>query len=402
MDYDSLTNAERRDYFATVAGTHKRRVELVILTKDDRPVRSLTNRFLGGSINGDDSRTPVEVMDAEVFDNDYVLDWRNGEHKHFKARVVDARFIPSLDDWVECTVFTGPIWDFERTGPVVSLVAQGSERLAMGSVRRVFSRPRKSKATAVVRDLLKATGAPDRGLKIPGLPARLPGQVTVGVRKGERRDTNGKKKGMGKDKRPKVQVLKGNRSDTYWAKAVAIVHSLNRDLFSDGRGHFVMATPASRPTATLRNKHIVAPVTERRGDDGETPNTWLILGKDPEGPKKQIRAEVAIPAKHPLSAAKQAWHGSPYEITVTVENKNLKRKHQAIAVGARLRDAAMRELIEYEVQALPVVPWIRPGALFSVPTAGGRASVRARQWTLPLGPDASPLTIGANRRSSRR
>ena len=155
----------------------------------------------------------------------------------------------------------------------------------------------------------------------------------------------------------------------------------------------------TKPGASLESRHLVAPVTERRGVDGDVPNTWLILGKNPEGPKKQIRVQVGLPAKHPLSAESLSWHGKPHENTVVIENKHLGRKEQARKVGLRLRDKAIRERVEYEVNALPVIPWIRPGALISVPTEAGRVSARASQWTLPLGPGANPMTIGANRRS---
>ena len=87
-------------------------------------------------------------------------------------------------------------------------------------------------------------------------------------------------------------------------------------------------------------------------------------------------------------------------MTEVIENEHLKRKAQAVKLGIRRRDAAMRELVTYEVEALPVIPWIRPGALVAVSLpGGGKAAMRVHQWTLPLGPDASALTLGANRRS---
>ena len=395
MDFDSLTAAQRRIYLETVAQTHHREVEMRVLTLDGAAVTSLTNVFLGGSIQGDSTRTPCEVLEADVLDEDFKLAWSNGEHRKYKIRVVDSRFIPDLNDWVDQVVFTGPLWDFDRKGPEVSLVAHGSELLALGSVRRVMTRPRKTRATAVIRDLLVAAGATSGVLSIPNLGAKLPERVTIGVRRGKR-------KGHKKDKRKpkKVQMFRATPEDAYWTEAEQIAEAINRDLFCDGRGRFVLRSPVKRPAVTFTNATILSPVSERRPAEGEVTNTWVVLGADPKGPKKRVEARVSLPARHPLSAESLGWHGKPREVIARIENKQLRTNAAARAVGVKHRDRAMREMVEYEVEALPIVGWLRPDSLVSVPTGGGRALARVKQWTLPLGPGADPLVIGANRRRS--
>lgn len=396
MDFDSLTTAQRRLYHATVAQTHHREVELQVLTLNGVAVTSLTNAFMGGSIQGDSTRTPCEVLEADVLDEDFALAWSNGEHRKYKVRVVDSRFIPELNDWVGQVVFTGPLWDFEREGPVVSLVAHGSELLALGSVRRVMTRPRKTRATAVIRDLLSAAGAAPANMSIPNLAAKLPERVTVGIRRGKKR--KGKKD---KRKPPKVQVFRATPEDTYWTEAEQIAEAINRDLYCDGRGRFLLRAEAKRAAVTFSPSTILAPVSERRPTEGEVTNKWVVVGADPKGPKKRVQVEVSLPARHPLSAESLKWHNAPREIIERIENKQLRTKAQARAVGVKHRDRAMRELVEYEVDALPIVGWLRPDSLVSVPVNGGAALVRVKQWTLPLGPGADPLTIGANRRRGR-
>lgn len=401
MLYDSLTKAQKLLYAATVAGTHHRRVELVILTLDDVEVRSLTNRFAGGQVDTDTSRSPAAVLQCQVIDDDFVLDWEHGAHRRFKAKVVDSRFIPTIGsdgEWVEQTVFTGPLWDFNRDGALVDLVAQDTERLAMGSVRQVFTRPRKSKATAVIRDLLNAAGAPDRLIRLPNMSNTLPERVTVGIRVGKRRDENGKKKGLGKDTRRRTRIFRANHSDTYLAEVARIVAALDRVFYADTQGRFVVRAQASKAAAKLTASHVLAPVTVKRSNEDDTTNTWEILGADPKGPKKQVKATVAFPAAHKLSAQSLAWHGKPHALIETVENKHLKTKKQASNYGQRLRDQAMGDLVSYEVQALPMLPWLQQHMGISVPTPGGQVTLRATQWSFPLGPGADPMTLGANRR----
>lgn len=388
MRYESLTAPQRRAYMDTVTGSHHRRIEIVLLTLDGKPVRDLTESFLGGSIQGDVDRTPVEVCDVDVLDVDEHLDWSNGRQRHFKLRVIDSRFVPALDEWVEAVVFTGPVWDFDRQGDVVSLVAQGSERLAMGSLRNVFHRPRKTKATSVIRDLLAAAGAQPQDRRIPSQQARLPESVTIGVNRGKKKE----------DKR-KRRILRATPvEDTYWQTAAEIAEAIDRELYSDGRGRFVLGPATTRPAAWVAGEVLLSPVTEKRVDAAEWPNTWLVVGANPKGPKPQVQVQVQLPPKHPASADSMAWHGKPRDVTVRIENSHLRTKQQARRLGQKYRDRAMRELTEYEVNTLPVVPWLRPNATITAPTSRGRVQVRVRQWTLPLGPGADPLTIGANRR----
>jgi hypothetical protein len=391
MDYDSLDASGRKAYRVAISGSHHRRVYYDLVRVDDTPVRSI-DKPLSGVINGDDDRSPREVLEVDAFDDDHLLDWRLGAHRKFKILVIDARFVPELDDWVERVVFTGQLWDFDREGSVVSLVAQGSERLAMGSVRQVYSKPRKFKGSEVIRDLLTLAGAPKRGLVIPRLSKRLPKSVTVGVRRGP--DQNPDKEGK---QQRKVQRFRAGKADTYWGASRPVAEALDRDLFSDWLGRFVLATPKSAPSVTVTAKQLVGQVVERRGQDGEVVNTWEVHGRNPKGPKPQVHVTAALPKRHASSAQSLDWHGSPRKVIETIENKQL-NKAEALALARRKRDRGERESVEYEIRLLPMIPWVRPGMLVTAPTDKGKVAVRASRWSVPLGPGPDPLVIGANRR----
>lgn len=396
MELGSLNRAQRRAYDSTVSGSHRRDVEVQLLTKNGKLVQSFTNQHLGGVINGDDTRTPREVCEVDLFDPDYTLSWARGEHRRFDLRVIDSRFVPELDDWVSETVFTGPLWDFEREGPVLSLVAQGAERKAMGSVRNPYQAPRKTRATKVIRDLAEAAGAESDDLAVPSLPAQLPERVTVGVKRGK--DRNAKKPGF---QGPKRRVFKAGVEDTYWGEMSQVAQAVDRDLFTDGLGRFLLRSPRTRPSLAVTAQTLLGQPRTRRGDDGEAVNTWLVIGADPKGPKGRVEVEVGLPRKHPESAQAQAWHGKPRKVIERVENPKLRSKAAARRVGVRRRDQAMREGVVVEMECLPVIPWVRPGMLVSAPTPQGQVSARVRQWSLPLGPGADPLLFGGNRRRSR-
>ena len=394
----SLSTTERAIYDRTVRGTHHRAVELeVYRLRDGKAVLSLTNRFLGGQVQGDEDRTPVTFMECELLDDDFALDWSHGEHRKLEVQVIDSRYIPDLDDWVEEVVFRGPLWDFERTGPVVSLTAEGPEKLAQGSIRRADWWPAKTRTTVALKTLLRRAGAQPRHLRIPNLKRTLPRSVTVGVKLGKPPKDDKKK-----DARPKRQRLLVDREDTYWDVAANLAQSLDRDFYADNRGRFVLAHRRTRPTIRLDESSITTPVATKRGDDGEQVNVWIVNGPNPKGPRGRPHARVELPKKHPASARSRRWFDAEREVIETIENQHVRTDKQARRLGERQRDRARREVVTYQVSALPLVAYIRPGSLMSLPTEGGRATGRVGKWTLPFGPGNDPLILGAAKRRKWR
>lgn len=404
-DLDSLLEAERDAYDDAVSTTHHRSIELDFYRrKDGRPVASVREKFVGGTVEGDLARTPVTFLECEFVDDLRDLDWDDGEYRQFFVKVLDSRFVPALDDWVETVAFTGPLWAFEREGAQVRITAEGPEMNAMGSVRRADVWPGGARATKVIRQLLERAGAQQTDLRIPNLKRTLPRSVTVGVRAGKRQDENGKKKGLGKDKRRKRYSLSVDRKDTYWGEAESIAQALNRDLFANAAGEFVLRHPARRPAVRLFKRHLLSPVIPQleESDGGQQPNTWIVSGADPKGPKKRPTARVTLPASHVDSAESLAWNGVPREEIVEIQNRQVKTKRQARRLGERKRDESLREVSAVEVSSLPVLPRWRPHALVSVQTETGRTTSVVRSWQLPLGLGNDPLVLGSTIRTRTR
>lgn len=398
MDYESLTAAQRRTYQAAVAQTHHRRVELHTVRLDGLYPHTFVNAFLGGQVDTDEDSTPMQTLSAvEIYDPNRVLDWENGAHRRFKATVVDSRFIPDLDEWVDCTVFTGPLWDFTRKGPVARLTAQGSERLAMGSVRTTYSRSRKAVATAVIRELLDLAGVPRRLQRIPSLAVRVPESVTIRVKVTTKR----------KDKPAKithVRRLRLTREDSYLTGSADVAEAINRRLVTDGKGRFIVRRDPTKSALTVTDRHLVEPPEEKRTGNADLRNVFIVEGADPKGPKPRIRYEARFPERHVLSAESlRPWPGArPYELIETYRNDHIANVKRAKEIAIRKRDRAAREVVEYSVAMLPVAPWLQVGQIVVVQGRDPIPAVRARQMSLPLGTSADPQTIGSLRLGSKR
>lgn len=390
MDYDNLDATERQAYRDTVFGSHHRRVYFHLLRLNGDHVREIdAESVISAAVHGDNKRAPREILELDVYDDDNLLDWRLGKHRHYMIRVIDSRFVEELDDWVERVAFTGPLWDFDREGPVVSMVAQGPERLAMGSIKKVFKRPRKAKGSEVVRDLLALAGARKGQLLIPRLKKRLPERVQVGVERGP--DRNKEKKGKQQRTVKVYRAGTSNTADTYWGAAEPVAEAMGRVLFGDPRCRFVMS--GSAPKLSVTNRQVIGQVTERRGNDGEVTNTWEVFGRNPKGDRPQVHVVATLPDKHPSSAKKMAWNGEPRKVIETIENQQLDWK-EAKALAKRKRDQGIAETVEREVQLLPVIACVRPGMKVLV----GNTTIRARLWTVGFTQDSGTVTIGGNRR----
>ncbi len=399
LPYASLTKDGKAATAAACQTTHERRVTLTFYRRrDNKVVTSMTNTLLSGSVKGSTKRTPVTYLECDLFDEGYELDWTNGEHRHFDVKVTDARFVPALNDWVTASVFRGPIWNFSRTDRVVSLVAEDAAKNAQGSVRRAYNKPAKTRAVVVMRDLLMMAGARKADIKIANVKDKLPRDVTVGVRRGERRDTNGKAEGKGKDNRKIVQRLKVSRKDTYYDEFEKIAEAVDLDPWVDGDGKFCATRPKQRPSIKVDESLILAPVTEKRADEGEQPNVWLVEGKEYKK-RKQPHARVELPKSHPASAEKTRWNGTERQVIRTLSNPQVKNNTQAKKLGRRQRDKAIRETVNHEVSCVPFLLGFRPFSLASFPVNGGRATGQVPEWTYPLSGN-DPLVLGAIRRRS--
>lgn len=389
MKYDHLTHAQKKLYNQTIVGTHRRRIELHILTLDGKLVRSLSPKYVTGQVTLDVEQTPMMVATLTFVDRHRSLVFEPDSagdapmHRKFMVQIVDSRFIPTVG-WIDCDVFTGPIWDFDRAGAVVSLVAHSVDRLASGTIRRAKMWRRKTKKTTIIRGLLAEAGA--TRMRIPDL--RFTTAVHVHVRQ-----THPKKH----DKEPRtirrVTGFQTTEQNTYWDKATGLADSMSRLLYPTADGTFELRSYPERPVFHFGDCLLGDPDLKRPGKEG--PNTFLVIGAKPKGSKRRVSSGlVGFPAWHPLSADALAWNGKPYQVLEKTQNPHCKTTAECRKVAVRKRDRAARMLVEPSFDA-PPVPWLRPWDLVTVATRAGRLSVHVRQMTYPLGGDETPMTVGS-------
>ena len=406
MDYDSLTPAQRQTYDEAVRGSHHRRVTLNLLDREHKFVASYPDVITGGGISFDEETSPAWRLTLTLVDPDGEFNWKRDEHRQYVAQVIDSRFISGIGaegTWVDCVAFTGPLWDYERTGIETTLLAHSTEEQAQGSVRDVMTFPAKTKTTQAMKALLRESGAKPSDMLIPNLNAVLPERLLVGVGKKKSKPKD-RAKGKNKSKKaptgPAAWAFRADRSDTYWAEADALGDSTGRNLYADRRGRYLLAINPTSVALNLNSGSLVG-LIKRRSAGANSPNTFIVLGK--QGKKSRVISKPAtFPGNHPLSAWTLRRNGKPRRVIDTHENTKISTVKWANLVARQRRNRALALTVEYEIEALPIAPWLEPYSLVQVTDPHTSARVRATRWSFPLGPDASAMTLGFTRKEAWR
>jgi len=376
MDRLHLSHAELLAYHRAIRWTHERRITISVLDLEHKLISTLTPRFISGELTVDTTRDVSRIVTMSFLDPSRSIrfepDGPSGLPVNRKRmlQVTYSVRVPELERWVDCVVFTGPVWDFERAGAQVNLTAHGKERLMLDQAgkHRVF--PRKVAKTHILRQLFADAG--ETHLSIPDLPVTTPERVTVG------------------------------RMDSRWLKGQPIAGSMSRDLFYNGAGTAVLRRRSERPVFTFDARTMMSDVTIGRDDPENLRNTWEVTGADPKGPKPKIRVVLDLPDKHPMSSKSLGRNGERSYLIDTYENTHFKHKAEAHKRAAKMRDDGQRLLTHYTFDSLPIAH-LEENDLVRVVSDEGTYLVRMSQWTLPFDLDGSPaMTVGALRRTTGR
>jgi hypothetical protein len=261
-----LNHDDLRTYQRTLVYTHHRRIHIHILDSNFNQLRSLTPHIVDGQVTVDVSADTTRMLTLSFLDPNKALAfepdspgpalWRNRI-----IRVIYEVRVPDLNQWIECPVFTGPVWDFNRQGALVNITAHGMEQFALGEAWI----PRTYKAKTLRTDALKAImgHVGEDCHAVPNLDYKLPHDFHV------------------------------HRMQHPWHRAQHLAHSMNRYLFYDGHGTLHLRHHNDRPVFTFDDELLTPPQFSRTRD--KLINTVEVLGKKPKGKKHRVRAVATAP-----------------------------------------------------------------------------------------------------------
>ena len=373
---DGLTHTEYRAYLRCLRSTHERRIIVEVLNLDGDLLSHITPEVLDGQVMVDVTQDPTRILDMTFLDPTRSIQFEPDSpgdaplHRKRMIRVTYSVRVPDLERWVDCEVFTGPIWDFDRNGAVVSIVGHGKERQAMGNKWKPVTYKKKERKTGVIKDLMAETG--ETALAVPNMPATMPERLTV------------------------------TRMDTIWPRVKKIARSMDRQLFYDGRGVLIMRRVPSRPVFTFAaGRDLLTDVQINRDPEGVF-NIFEVVGAKPKGSKKRVRVVEKLPGQHPLSTQSLARNGEPHFLAKREENRQIKTLAEARKRAERMRDDASKVIVEYAFDSIPF-PHLDENDLVRVICDEGTLQVRMARFSIPLGWEgAPPMTVGYVKRTMRR
>jgi hypothetical protein len=373
VDRLGLNHDDLRTYQKALGYTHERRIEVRILDLDMNHLRSLTPVVVDGQVTIDVSADVSRILTLSFLDPNRALAfepdtpgpalWRNR-----LIRVIYSVRVPELGDWVDCPVFTGPVWDFNRQGALVNITAHGMERLALGQAWSAKHYAKGKLRTDAIKDIMSRY-AGDNCHAVPDLDYKLPKEFTVA------------------------------KMSTPWSKAQHLAHSMNRYLFYDGRGTLHLRHHNDRPLFTFDSELLTQPSFARSREP--IINTVEVIGAKPKGKKRRVRA-VAV-AKGWMSPSTLGRSGAQLRLVQQIQNDHLRSHKEAQDVADRRIKHHMQQRVDITFDSLPVPHLEEHDRVRVGSTDVGPVALRMHTWTIPLGSNegqGAAMTVGSKRRTT--
>jgi YD repeat-containing protein len=422
-----LSQVDRWAYEAALVRTHRIRVQVRIHDHDEKVVSTVTNRLLSGQVEVNMAQAPHRKLDLVLLEPRRSPQWLPegpGDAHIFADNFVSVQYGVWVNDlsagagWVDVPVFWGPVTGMSQDGDQITLNAAGKEVLGLDPclLWDTMHVAKGRRRVLAIRDILEAKG--EARFDLPDLPNKI-----------------GKKMSLNRHAQP-------------WHVAKAVAGGADWQLFYDGRGRARVRRWPQNRVWTFRSGTNGTVLTKPRisYDITSVRNLVEVLGPEPKGPPKRIRAVARAKAKHPMSPyrlrrndkrrylvhvvdsnlakpdmewhkaaggnepggppAHGGWWGAPSGIkhpkrwlewrhTVIVH-----RKTHAQKIANRQLKNRLKAAVEASFDTLPI-PHLEGGDPCAVYTDGMHFEFVLKQFTLPLTADA-PMSVGVNRRVSWR
>lgn len=380
-----LTHSELGAFHAALRHSRKYYLDVRILDRNENQISSLTapgSLVVGGQVDVDTSRAVTRSISIDVIDPTHRL-YLDPDSPHKGAlypgqslRVLRWEWVEELTDWIMVPVFWGPISLFTRKGHEVTIEGQGKESLYLepGLLWEPLTFRKGFPTVTALHDVLYRRG--ERRFALPHMNNRLPNKLSL------------------------------TRHDEPWKVAKALAHSLNRQLYVTGDGIVkVRSTPSSAvlpmyaTTIPGKPESVVLTEPELKVDFfADMRNTQEVLGPQPVGKQKRIRAVELPPAGDPLSPSSLAIHGAPRYLVYSEENDTIKRQSFARLRAQYLSRHNALLTVDAQFTCLPH-PHLEELDVIALIMEDTTILLQMQKFSIPLTADGV-MTVGSNKRTS--
>lgn len=352
-----LTSVQLEELKQLLLTHHRVYVRLQLMGLDHSHISDLSPRLLGGQVTIDLTGDTSRVLSVELIDPEHALHIDSNspnDGSMYLDRMLRATYVVQTLDGLtsySIPIFTGPIVKLDRTGVIVSLEAQGKERLSMAAIWQGKTFKKGVKKVSAIRFLLQNM-AGETQLSLVNRAATLPTPVSA------------------------------NRRTTPWVLATKIARSLNLQLFYDGRGVVRLRPVPSKTTHIFRDNSLLSqPQAGFNTDDMF--NAVEVLGGKPKGAKKKLFFRLVAPRPHPLSPWSLGRNGVPRYLPYQVQDDSLRSMKEVKKVAKKTLKQGLLQSVEVTFDMLPM-PLLEELDLCRVQTDDFATSFRVSKMTIPL------------------
>lgn len=381
----NLSPTAQDAYEAALLESHRIRITVTIRDRNERRVANLqAPKVLTGAVHVDTDADVSRSLSLSLLDPQHKLQF-DGDNPANGAVYADnfvsieyGVWVSDISRWVDVPVFFGPLTAFSRTGPEVTLEAQGKETLGLDPHLAVngYTIPKGTTVAKAIRGVMGRLG--EQSFALGMISGRLHKHRTVTrgespwmVCVGGSQDANG---------HPKPSLM---------SKAGG--HFL---LFYDGRGKLTAKRRSASSKWTFNGRQLTSRPSFSY-DIMEVRNHVVVTGGTPEHSKRHYRGSATLPAAHPLSATSLARRGKKRYLVTFFTSDSLKSDAACRAKAQEILSAHTHQGVEASFECLPI-PHLEELDSVTLKIDGYSVTFPVRSFSIPLTSD-SAMTVGFTR-----
>jgi hypothetical protein len=374
---DIGSTGDRRKLEALLVTHHRLDVIIQLLTTSHEYLGELSDRLLSGQVTIDTTAEITRAATLELLDptHQLKLDSRSPEDGSlYMTRMLKITYVVSTIDRSEAyyvPIFTGPISNVTRSGPIVSVDCLGKESLAMAAIFNGRTYKKGRKRVEILRSVLVDSGEAAGKISIPD-------HLTSVIKSN----------------------MSANRKFTFWKLSKKLAGSLNMQLFYDGRGVARLRKVPGKSCFTFAPKGALLSLPNVGYNSDDLYNAVEVIGGKPKKAKNKIHYKMAAPKKHPLSPQSLGRNGKPRYLPLLIEDDSIKSAKAARAIARKQLKMSLNQSLDVTFDSLPIAH-LEELDLCRFTTEETAGSFRLSKMTIPLVASGSS-SVGYLRRVTPR
>lgn len=365
-----LTAQQLGWYHKALASSHIVYFRVSIIDLEHRPVMTVTDRVMDGSVSvdydGDGATRTLDIVMLDLnrdlgFDTTDVVDgvWFFDRMIQVWAEV----YVPELGRYVEAPIFTGPVRKFKRRGPLVTFKCLGKDIFARQSWPR-FNLPKGTNRVDAIKMVLREMGETKFRFEA----------TTTNV--------------LASDK-----TIDRNMEVSPWGWCRTIAGGMGMRLFYAGDGYATLRRVDNNPLFVFRDRdggHLLTdPDTD--GNYERIANVVRAEGMTNEAGNNPYYEEV-VSESSAIHPSRLRRGGKPFYMGAVIIRESIFTEADAKSVAKAELEDRQRAAYTIGFDALPIYT-LEESDMIAVEADGFLTSAPANRFTLDFKPD-QPMSVG--------